>query len=114
MTILRSRMIEDMKVAGLSKGTQINYVCAVRRLAAHYQRSPDQLTEAEVRAYLLALRDRGAHGTFKANHGGVQFFYLRTLGREWPLFLKKESARRSKDASPASWRTPRFARFLAA
>jgi hypothetical protein len=40
---------------------------AVRRLAAHYKRSPDLLSEEEVRDYVLHLRDqRGvARGTFK-------------------------------------------------
>ena len=45
-------MIEDMKLAGLAAGTQTTYIDAVRKLAAHYRRSPDQLSEEEVRAYL--------------------------------------------------------------
>ena len=90
MTPLRLRMIEDMTLAGLAAGTQAIYIQAVRRLAAHYRRSPDQLSEDEVRAYLLALRERGvALGTFKTNHGGIQFLYRRTLERDWPLFWKK-------------------------
>ena len=90
MTPLRVRMTEDMTLAGLAAGTQANYLQAVRRLAAHYRRAPDQLSEEEVRAYLLGLRDRGvALGTFKTNHGGIQFLYRRTLDRDWPLFWKK-------------------------
>ena len=87
MTPLRLRMIEDMTLAGLAAGTQAIYIQAVRRLAAHYRRSPDQLSEDEVRAYLLVLRERGvALGTFKTHHGGIQFLYRRTLERDWPLF----------------------------
>ena len=90
MTTLRSKMIEDMTLAGLAPGTQSNYIQAVRRLAGHYRRSPDQLSEEEVRAYLLGLRERGvALGTFKTYHGGIQFLYRRTLDREWSLFSKK-------------------------
>jgi hypothetical protein len=44
-------MIEDMTLAGLAEGTRKIYIQAVRRLAAHYRRSPDQLSEEEVRAY---------------------------------------------------------------
>ena len=55
MTPLRERMIEDMTLAGLAAGTQAVYIQAVRRLAAHYRRSPDQLSEEEVRRYLLDL-----------------------------------------------------------
>jgi hypothetical protein len=56
MSPLRTRMIDDMTLAGLAAGTQRIYTQAVRRLAAHYRRSPDQLSEEEVRGYLLALR----------------------------------------------------------
>ena len=42
MSPLRMRMIEDMKLAGLSPGTQATYIDAVRKLAAYYRRSPDQ------------------------------------------------------------------------
>ena len=60
MSPLRARMIEDMTLAGLAPGTQIVYIQAVGRLAAHYRRSPDQLSEEEVCAYLLGLRQSGA------------------------------------------------------
>jgi Phage integrase, N-terminal SAM-like domain len=45
MTPLRARMIEDMTLAGLAPRTQEVYLQAVRRLAAHYKRSPDLLSE---------------------------------------------------------------------
>ena len=115
MTPLRLQMIEDMKSAGLAAGTQAVYIDAVRRLAAHYRRSPDQLTEEEVRGYLLALRDRGvALGTFKSYHGGVQFLYRRTLARDWALFEKKEFARPSNSVFPRCCRTSRSVRCWAA
>ena len=67
MTPLRQRMIDDMRLAGFAERTRDVYIQAVRRIAAHYMRSPDVLSEEEVRAYLLHLRDeRGvARGTFK-------------------------------------------------
>ena len=115
MTPLRLRMIEDMKSAGLAAGTQAVYIDAVRRLAAHYRRSPDRLSEEEVRGYLLGLRERGvALGTFKSYHGGIQFLYRRTLDRDWALFEKKESARPSNSVFPRSCRTSRSARGWAA
>jgi hypothetical protein len=103
MTPLRQRMIEDMRLAGFVEQTRRVYIQAVRRLAAHYMRSPDLLSEEEVRTYLLHLRDeRGAaRGTFKTNHGGIRFLYTRTLDRDWPLFSQKNaSARRRSSASP--------------
>ena len=66
MSPLRERMIEDMTLAGLALGTRQVYTQAVRRLAVHCRRSPDQLSEEEVRSYLLELRKQGAaRGTFK-------------------------------------------------
>ena len=86
---LRLRMIEDMKLAGLAATTQAIYIDAVYHLAAHYRRSPDQLSEEEVRSYLLSMRERGvARGTFKTNLYGIQFIYRHTLNREWALFSK--------------------------
>ena len=41
MSPLRMRMIEEMKLSGLSPATQATYIDAVRKLAAHYRRSPD-------------------------------------------------------------------------
>ena len=100
MTPLRLQMIEDMKSAGLAAGTQAVYIDAVRRLAARYRRSPDQLSEEEVRGDLLGLRERGlALGTFKAYHGGIQFLYLRTLDRDWALFQKKNLAAQATTSS---------------
>ena len=116
MTPLRTRMIEDMTSAGLARSTQAIYIQAVRRLAAYYQRSPDLLSEAEVRAYLLYLRDeRGvACGTFRPVHGGIQFFFAGTLDRDWPLFSKKGSNSQSADGCRSSCLTPKRARSLAA
>ena len=55
MTPLRWKMIDDMRAAGLGAETQTVYLRAVAALAAYYRRAPDQLSEAEVRAYLLHL-----------------------------------------------------------
>jgi hypothetical protein len=71
MTPLRARMIEDMKLAGLAERTQEVYLQAVRA-----DRSPDQLTEEEVRRYLLGVRKQGAaRGRLKTCHYGIKFFY---------------------------------------
>ena len=112
MTPLRQRMIEDMRLAGFADRTRDVYIQAVRRLAAYYMRSPDQLSEEEVRAYLLHLRDeRGiARGTFKTNHGGIRFLYARTLDRDWPLFSQKNaSARRGNSVCRPCSPMPRSA-----
>jgi len=116
MSELRESMIADMTAAGLSASTKEVYVQGVRGLAAYYRRSPDQLSEGEVRSYLLHLRDeRGvARGTYAPHHAGIQFLYTHTLDRNWSLFSKKESARPSVDACPMFPPMPRRAQSLAA
>ena len=116
MTALRMRMIDDMVAAGLAANTQAAYIRAVLGLAKHFRRSPEVLSEAEVRSYLLYLRDeRGvAHGTFQPYHAGIQFLYVRTLDRDWALFSKKRSVRPSAAACPAFCPTPRPAPSSAA
>lgn len=110
MTELRQRMIADMTSAGLATSTKEVYLQGVRRLAAFYRRSPDRLSEAEVRRYLLHLRDhRGvARGTFTPHHGGIRFLFAHTLDREWSLFSKKESVRPNASVCPMCRRTPRL------
>jgi hypothetical protein len=115
MTPLRCRMIEDMTLAGLTPRSRDIYVKSIRQLAAHYARSPDELSEAEVRSYLIKLRDRGvARGTFKVAHYAVQFLYQNTLGYDWPLFSKKRFVSRGRSACPSRSAIPKFAASLAA
>ncbi len=110
MTPLRCRMIEDMTLAGLAARSRDIYIKSIRRLAAHYRRSPDELSEAEVRLYLIKLRDRGvARGTFKVAHYAVRFLYQNTLGYDWPLFSKKRFVCRSTSGCRMRWLTTRSA-----
>ena len=59
----------------------------VRQLAGHFRLSPDQLTERQVRDYLMHLREvrKVAKGTFQAHFFGIKFFFVGTLGYDWPL-----------------------------
>lgn len=104
MTELRRRMIEDMELAGLSEGTQDGYIRAVWQLAAHFRLSPDRITERQLREYLIHLRNvRGvAKGTFQQKFFGLKFFFVNTLGYDWPLLTKKKSATPAANAFPRS------------
>jgi integrase/recombinase XerD len=85
MTPLRQMMIEEMQLRSYAPSTIELYVHAVAQLARHYHRSPDTLEESEVRGYLLHLKidKKIARGTFSIVLGGLRFFYLKALGREW-------------------------------
>ena len=102
MTELRKRIIEDMQLACLSQGKQEAYVGAVRHLAGHSHRSPDRLTERQLRDYLMHLREvrSVAKGTFQYHFFGIKFLFVNTLAYDWPLLTKKKSANPIANACP--------------
>ena len=83
MTELRRRMDDAMLVRGLADRTRESYLWAVTGLARFYHRSPDQISEEEVQAYLVHLiRDRQqAWSTCNVVVNGLRFFYHTTLKR---------------------------------
>ncbi|MGQ0767156.1 MAG: site-specific integrase [Gemmatimonadota bacterium] len=85
MTPLRQRMIQDLQLRGYSDRTVEAYVRAVAQLAQFHHASPDQLTEAQVRQYLLHLCtvQKVARGTHTIALCGIKFFYKETLARHW-------------------------------
>lgn len=87
MTELRDRMIQDMQLRGLAAGTQQTYVYAIRELAGHYHRSPDLLSEEDIRDYFIYLKDEKklAGSTMLTHLFAVRFLYRRTLHRQWSI-----------------------------
>ena len=85
MTVLRQKMFEDMQLHGLSERTQDAYARAVKQLAKHYQKSPDQITQKELRAYFLYLKNvrMASRSTQIIARCGIRFFFQHTLGRSW-------------------------------
>ncbi len=97
-------MIRDLRLAGLGEKTQRAYLRAVRQLAAYYMLPPDQLSERQVQDYILYVRDELAiaKGTFEPMFFGLKFFYVGSLGYQWPLFTKKKCANHATDGCPTS------------
>jgi len=98
MTALRQKMIEDMQLRSLAERTQQSYVAAVRGLAEYYGKSPAKLSEAELRQYLLYLKNekKAAASTCNQVICALKFLYEQTLQREWPIldFVKAERGRK--------------------
>ena len=88
MTELRRRMIQDMELRGLKENTQKAYVEAVKGLARHFNRSPDLLTEEEVRRFFVYLTKvrRCAKSTLRVYLFGIKFLFRHTLGRSLGVF----------------------------
>jgi integrase/recombinase XerD len=88
MTPLRQRMLDDMQLRGLASKTQEAYALAVRQLAAYYGKSPDQISEEELRDYFLYLKNekKVSRSTCTQALCGIKFFYEQTLQRQWKTF----------------------------
>ena len=56
VTALRRRLIADLQWRGMSERTQELYVRAVRQLAEHYGKPPDQTTDEALREYFLPIK----------------------------------------------------------
>jgi integrase/recombinase XerD len=86
MSPLRQRMIEDMQLRGLAPLTQRAYLRAVRELARYYHKSPDQISEEELRQYFLYLyhEKHFARSTTTVIISGLKFFFEHTLRTRWP------------------------------
>ncbi len=83
MTLLRQRLIEEIILRGYSPRTSEAYVHAVACLANHYHRSPDLLSDEEIRSYLLELHLEGdkARSTLNVAVSGMRFFYRHVMQR---------------------------------
>ena len=86
MTPLEKRLIEDMKLFGYSKRTQDTYLYAVRKITTHFQTSPDQITNEQLREYLLWHKDKYAPNTTTIALCGIKFFYQKILKKPMPVF----------------------------
>jgi len=85
MTILRRRLIDDLRIRNYAPGTIEIYVRAVAQLAQHFGQSPDRLGPEEIRSYLVFLvrTKKVSWSIFKQHICALRFFYQTTLSREW-------------------------------
>lgn len=98
MTELRKRMIECLQLRGLSERTQEAYVRAVRQLSEHYHKSPELITEEELRQYFLFIKNvkHYSRNTSTVAICGIKFFFEKTLNRNWATFGLLRAPREKK------------------
>jgi site-specific recombinase XerD len=82
-------MIEEIRLRNFSPRTEQSYVSAMLGLARYYGQSPDQLSEEQIRGYLLHLKERGLSPSSRnVAISGMKFFYHQCLGwNEKQLFI---------------------------
>jgi site-specific recombinase XerD len=98
MTELRRQFLDDMTLHGLAPTTHKVYLNAVEQLAAHFGRSPDELTEQELRDYFtyLVKKKRIAESTLKTYIFAIKFLYTKTLEKPWPTLKLLRARKREK------------------
>ena len=84
MNPLRTRFINYMVLRGLSSHTQAAYLRVVTALAKHYQRSPDQLSNDEIQAFLVhVISERKlAWNSVNVYFWAIRCFYQKVLHRD--------------------------------
>ena len=111
MSTLCERLIQDMQLRGFSPRTQQAYARAVHQLGEYYQKSPDLVTEEDLRQYFLHRTNvsRWSRVACTIALCGIKFFYEQTLKRNWttvgllrpkrvkalPTVLSREEVRRT-------------------
>jgi site-specific recombinase XerD len=83
MTPLRQKLIDEMDLRGLAPSTKSNYTHWVYQLTKYYHRSPDQIADEEIKAFLIwLLRVRKlATSTLIVAVSALRFFFGIVLQR---------------------------------
>jgi integrase/recombinase XerD len=81
MTPLRQRFIDDLRLKNFSASTIKVYVHAVAKFARFFGRSPDELSQEDVRTYLIDQIDQGLSRNYCViQQNALRHFYQDTLG----------------------------------
>lgn len=86
MSLLRQRMLEDMRIRNMSPRTQECYICQISKFAEHFHKSPEELGLQEIRQYQLYLVDKETSwSVFNQTVAALRFLYLKTLQKNWKI-----------------------------
>jgi hypothetical protein len=84
MTVLKQRMLDDLRIRNYAPTTVECYVRSVTGFAKHFNKPPDQLGPEEIRVWqLFLLKERRVKpATYIQAVCGLRFFYRHTLNRK--------------------------------
>ena len=98
MTDLFQRFSEDLQLKGLSQKTVKMYTRAVKQLTKHYQKSPEEISDEELREYFLYNKNvrKWSRVASTISLCGIKYFYTLTLKREWTSlkFIRPEKEKK--------------------
>lgn len=87
MSQLRKQMIVAMELRGYSPRTITNYVRHVSNFARYYNKSPEFLTDDNIRDYLhyCITEMHLSEGTANYIYSSLKFFYIKVLNKPWDI-----------------------------
>ena len=107
------RMAHDLELAGRSASTTRIYVAAIREFCDFGRRSPTEMDQEDVRAWIRVLKRRGLSAQRLRHHfSALKFFYARTLGR--PNVVSFLSSPKDRSRAPVVLAAGEVARLLRA
>jgi site-specific recombinase XerD len=80
---LYSRHLRALKLRGMSDATIDSYARAVRRIAEHFDCSPERLSTEQLEVYFSELVESHSWSTVKIDRNGLQFFWQYVLKKDW-------------------------------
>jgi hypothetical protein len=103
LAIIGNRMTEDMRLMDFRPKTQDAYWRAARQFLQHVGKEPPDLTEEDVRSYLIHLRDERvlAPSTRHIAVHGPRIFFKYTCPQDWQI-LKARPRQRPRSAQLAN------------
>lgn len=81
--VLYEKHLLELKLQGKAAKTIEAYARGVRRVAAYFDRCPDDLTTDELKRYFSDLLDSHSWSTVKLDRNGLRFFYTFVLDKKW-------------------------------
>lgn len=90
MTPLRQQLVQEMVLRGFSPRTQECYTGAIYHLAKYYRRSPDLLSDQQLRDYVyhLATERKLSASSLNQTVSAFRFFYEQVLHRDASQFRR--------------------------
>jgi site-specific recombinase XerD len=87
MTDLLQHFAQDLELRGFAERSIEAYVRAVKLLSEHYNKTPDQINEDELRRYFLYNKNirKWARTTSTIAICGIKHFFTLTLQRDWTI-----------------------------
>ncbi|PKG73012.1 integrase [Shewanella sp. GutCb] len=80
---LYEQHLTNLTLQGKRPATIDAYSRAVRRIAAFFDRCPDNLTTDDLKRYFAQLIASHSWSTVKLDRNGLQFFYRHVLNQQW-------------------------------